>query len=160
MPADPFTPIILLVIGILLLLVEVAIIPGFGVAGIFGLILLAAGTVAIWAMFGATLGAASLVLSLIIAIVIVWLFFKSRASRRLIREEKVIGDSSQVPSLTHLVGRRGVVVKPLRPSGIAEVDGDPYDVVSEGQFIDQGAAVTVIRISTNSLVVEETEEGG
>ncbi len=160
MPSDPITPIALLVIGILLLLVEIVIIPGFGVAGIIGLILMGSGTVVIWATYGATWGAASLVISTLIAVVMVWLFFKSRASRFLVREKKIEGDSSDVPSLTHLVGRSGVVVKPLRPSGIAEVDGEPYDVVSEGQFIDQGTAVVVIRINTNSLVVEKVQEGG
>ena len=160
MSTDPITPIVLLVVGILLLLIEVAIIPGFGVAGVFGLFLLGIGTFMVWGMFGATMGALSLALSIIISMAVVWLFFKSRASRRLVREEKITGDSSDVPSLTHLVGRRGVVVKPLRPSGVVEVDGAPYDVVSQGQFIDQGTAVVVIRISTNSLVVEKEQEGG
>ena len=160
MPTDPLTPITMLVFGILLLLVEIAIIPGFGLAGVLGAILMGAGTVIIWVTHGAIPGAASLVLSAIISVVMVWVFFKSRASRLLVREKKIEGDSSDVPSLTHLIGRTGVVVKPLRPSGIAEVDGDPYDVVSEGQFLDQGVAVVVIRISTNSLVVEKVQEGG
>jgi len=143
-----------------MLLIEVAIIPGFGIAGVIGLILLGSGNVVVWGMYGATVGAGSMVLSAIISVLMVWMFFKSRAARRLIREEQITGDSSDVPSLTHLVGRTGTVTKPLRPSGTAEIDGDPYDVVSEGQFIDQGDTVVVIRISTNSLVVEKTREGG
>ena len=160
MQGDPVTPIVLLVLGILLMILEVAVIPGFGVAGVLGLILMGAGTLVVWAMYGATLGAGSLVLSVLLSILVVWLFFKSRASRRLIQENQITGDSSDVPSLTHLLGRTGIVSKPLRPSGIAEIDGEPYDVVSEGEFIGQGAAVIVIRISTNSLVVEKTQQGG
>ncbi len=157
--SDPITPVVLLVVGILLLVLEVAIIPGFGIAGIFGMILLGAGTVTIWAFYGATIGAASLVISAIISVLMIWLFFKSRASRRLIMEKQIEGDSSVVPSLTWLMDRPGVVTKPLRPAGIAEIDGDPYDVISEGEFIDQGVAVVVIGISTNSIVVERQREG-
>lgn len=157
---EGITPIGLLVVGILLMVIEVAVIPGFGIAGLLGLLLLGAGTVMVWVLYGAALGTGSLVLSIILSAVIIWFFFKSRASRRLQLEDKILGDSSSVPSLVHLVGRRGVVTKPLRPSGIAELDGEPYDVVSEGQFIDQGAAVVVVRISTNSIVVETSETGG
>jgi membrane-bound serine protease (ClpP class) len=160
MPTDPITPILLLVIGILMLLIKATVIPGFGVAGVIGLLLTGAGVVVVWSVYGATLGASSLVVSALISIALVWLFFRSGASRRLIREDKILGDSSSVPSLAYLIGRSGVVTKPLRPAGTIEIDNEPYDVVSEGQFIDQGEAVVVIRISTNSLVVEKTQEGG
>ncbi len=160
MPTDPTIPVLLLVLGLLLMVVEVAIIPGFGLAGVLGLILLGSGTVIIWAVYGATIGALSLLLSSVISALLIWIFFKSRASRLLVREEKILGDSSDVPSLTHLLGRTGVVTRPLRPSGTVEIDDEPYDVISEGQFIDQGAAVVVIRISTNSIVVDRQNEGG
>lgn len=160
MPTDPLTPIFLLVIGLLLMVVEVAIIPGFGLAGVLGVALLGSGTAILWIVHGATIGALSLVLSAVISVLLVWAFFKSRVSRLLVREEKILGDSSDVPSLTHLLGRTGVVTRPLRPSGTVEIDDEPYDVISEGQFIDQGAAVVVIRISTNSIVVDRQNEGG
>ncbi|MFH1533119.1 MAG: NfeD family protein [Pseudomonadota bacterium] len=160
MHGDPIMPIVLLVFGILLMIIEVAIIPGFGVAGVLGLILMGSGTLVVWTTYGAALGAGSLVLSVVLSILVVWLFLRSRAARRFIQEHQITGDSSDVPSLTHLVGRTGVVSKPLRPSGIVEIDGGPYDVVSEGEFIGQGASVVVIRISTNSLVVKKTQEGG
>lgn len=158
MPSDAVTPIILLVLGLLLLVIEVAIIPGFGIAGVLGTGLLVAGTAVVWAVYGAAIGAASLLLSAVISALVIWLFFKSRASRRLIMERQITGDSSAVPAMTWLMGRAGVVTKPLRPAGVAEIDDEPYDVISEGEFIDQGVAVVVIRINTNSIVVERQRE--
>jgi len=159
MTSDPVTPIVLLVIGLLLIVVEIAIIPGFGIAGVMGMALLGAGTVVIWSLYGATVGAASLVLSAVICVLVIWVFFRSRASRRLILEGQIKGDSSDVPTMTWLKGRQGVVTKPLRPAGTAVIEGDPYDVISEGEFIDQGVAVVVLRIDTNSIVVERQREG-
>jgi membrane-bound serine protease (ClpP class) len=44
-----------------------------------------------------------------------------------------------------LVGRSGVAQTDLRPSGTATVDGERLDVVTEGEWVKAGAAVTVIR---------------
>ena len=41
-------------------------------------------------------------------------------------------------------GRSGVARTPLRPSGTADIDGEPVDVVAEAEFIDQGAPIVVV----------------
>ncbi len=46
------------------------------------------------------------------------------------------------PSLT---GRGGVAFSDLRPSGIAVIDGQRVDVVSDGDYIPAGAAITIVR---------------
>ena len=37
------------------------------------------------------------------------------------------------------LGKRGTAASPLRPAGIAEIEGERVDVVSEGEFIEAGA---------------------
>ncbi len=54
-----------------------------------------------------------------------------------------------------LVGKSGRSVTPLRPSGIAEIEGERYSVVSEGELIKDGIEVVVVEIQGNSIVVEE-----
>ena len=48
----PTIIVIVLVVGLLLLFTEVAVVPGFGVAGILGILALGAGAVAAWTELG------------------------------------------------------------------------------------------------------------
>ena len=51
------------------------------------------------------------------------------------------------------LGRTGPAVSPLRPAGIAEVDGTRLDVVSDGDFIEALAEIEVTRVDGNRIVV-------
>ena len=55
-----------------------------------------------------------------------------------------------------LVGKTGLVLTELRPSGTAEVDGAPVDVVSEGAYIEKGEKVTIIAVNGSRVVVRKT----
>ena len=52
-----------------------------------------------------------------------------------------------------LAGARGVVEAPLRPAGIARIDGRRVDVVSRGEAIDAGTEVVVVEVSGNRVIV-------
>ena len=52
-----------------------------------------------------------------------------------------------------MLGQLGTVISPLRPSGIAEVGGKRMDVVSDGEFIEQGERVVINRVDGNRMVV-------
>ncbi|MGE0866029.1 MAG: NfeD family protein, partial [Vicinamibacterales bacterium] len=54
------------------------------------------------------------------------------------------------------LGRQGVARSPLRPAGIADIDGTRVDVVSDGAFIDAGTAITVTRVDGNRIVVRRS----
>jgi membrane protein implicated in regulation of membrane protease activity len=51
------------------------------------------------------------------------------------------------------LGKHGTTFSPLRPAGIAEIDGERVDVVSEGEFIDVGMPIVVTRVDGNRIVV-------
>jgi membrane-bound serine protease (ClpP class) len=57
-----------------------------------------------------------------------------------------------------LVGARGRALTELRPTGRAEINGEYYPVVSEGRWIERGAALKVVQVEGNRIVVEEEEE--
>ena len=82
--------------------------------------------------------------------------------RRLVLEETLTakeGFESTPASDRRWVGRRGTAVSPLRPSGIAAFDGERVDVVSEGMFIEAGAALDVIHVDGNRIVVRQARAG-
>jgi membrane-bound serine protease (ClpP class) len=60
------------------------------------------------------------------------------------------------PALDALIGQSGTVEAVLRPAGKVRLNGVTYDAVSEGGFLQTGATVKVLRVSSNGLVVRET----
>jgi membrane-bound serine protease (ClpP class) len=148
--------VLLLGIGLIALGVEVFLLPGFGVAGVLGIVLIAASILLSLVGAGPTTAdflqaAAILLASLIVtgAVLFGWLRHLPNSQRwggLFLRHSTQAGEGfiSALPR-ADLVGRRGVAATDLRPSGTATVDGERLDVVTEGEFIHAGATVTVIR---------------
>ena len=57
------------------------------------------------------------------------------------------------PEQDRLVGRQGTVTRELRPAGTVVIDGEPVDVVSEGDYIEKGRQVTVVAVTGGRVVV-------
>ncbi|MFO7900183.1 MAG: NfeD family protein, partial [Planctomycetota bacterium] len=56
-----------------------------------------------------------------------------------------------------LVGKEGVSLSALRPSGEARIDGRRYDVVTEGDLIEPGTKIVVHKADGNRIVVRRAE---
>jgi membrane-bound serine protease (ClpP class) len=135
-----------LALGLILLFTEVAIVPGFGVAGVLGVMALAAGAVAAWTELGPLWGGVTAGLSVVAAVgMLLWLP-RSRAARRVVLDHSQADATSQKDQ-SALVGRRGVTVTPLRPTGRVRFGRDEIDVVTEGEYIatNQEVEVTVVQ---------------
>lgn len=57
--------------------------------------------------------------------------------------------------VSELVGAQGIAVSVLRPAGKAQIEGQLYDVVSDGPYIQDGSQVTVVQAMGNRIVVRE-----
>jgi membrane-bound serine protease (ClpP class) len=160
--------------GLVLLVLEVSVIPGFGVAGALGIVALLAGLSLSLIGGGATWefilrAAGRVVFSLLIAIVasLAMLRFLPRLpfGRRLILETGLPtgqGYSSAPEGDKSWLGKSGTAVSPLRPAGIAEIEGERVDVVSDGELIEPGVPIVVTRVDGNRIVVRRhrsTERG-
>jgi membrane-bound serine protease (ClpP class) len=157
MPSDLLFAGILLLMGLFLTFLEVAVIPGFGLIGVAGFVSYAAGIGVVWVNHGSMWGLVSILVSLPLFALVFWLVSKSGITKRLVLTKNAEGDSSDVPELTHLLGRTGMATTALRPSGLALIDGTRYDVVADGDFLEKGAPVRVSRISTNSILVSRLD---
>jgi membrane-bound serine protease (ClpP class) len=58
-----------------------------------------------------------------------------------------------------LVGRVGVAKTKLRPAGRAVFDGEPYDVVTQGDYIESGTEVEIVEVESNRIVVRKARRG-
>ncbi len=151
--------------GIVLLAFEVFVIPGFGIAGALGIVALLAGLVLSMIGSGSTaqlmmLVSARVVFSLLVALAgsLLLLRFMTRLpiGRRLILDTGLAsaqGYASAPERDASWLGRQGVTRSMLRPAGIAEIDGERVDVVSNGELVEAGEPVEVIRVDGNRIVV-------
>ncbi|MBQ9638096.1 MAG: S49 family peptidase [Bacteroidales bacterium] len=163
--------ILLFVVGVVLLVLELFVIPGFGVAGISGIILMVGGlTLSMVANIGfdfshvptLTIGTslATVVVSITVALPLsIWLgkrLFESRFGQRiaLVEEQKVSDGYTVVEQgLAQLVGQRGRAASVLRPSGKVAVGEALYDAVAQYGFVDEDEPVVVVGCEHNSLIV-------
>jgi membrane-bound serine protease (ClpP class) len=79
--------------------------------------------------------------------------------RRLVLETDMqanLGYGSAPETDRRWLGRSGTAVSPLRPAGIAEIDGTRIDVVSDGEFIEAGTLIVVTRVDGNRIVVRRS----
>ena len=153
-------PIFLIGLGILLLFVEIILLPGFGAAGVPGILLIALGVGLVWLSSGwetALMYAGGVVIVTIpIAILGLWLAPRTKFGKSFILEAaEKSADGFQAPSqnLVNLVGKTGQAITPLRPAGAALIDGQRVDVVTGGEFIETDAEVEVIVVESNRVVV-------
>lgn len=155
-------PLLILMAGIVLLLVEMFVLPGFGVAGILGVLAMIAGAAIVLGgptpgPGDAALATFAVVSALTLLGVAAWAIVASRRGGykalfggTLDREG---GYLAAVPR-PELEGLQGVAVTDLRPAGTAEVAGERLDVVSDGGWIDAGTPVRVLHAEGYRHVVQ------
>lgn len=165
--------IIALFTGIVLILLEVFVIPGFGVAGITGVGLTVGSMVLIMinndffnfemvplddiiiaslAIFGGLTGG---VLLLFVGGV---RFSQSGVFRRISLTDvqaQSEGYTSNFNTHIDLVGKTGTAYTVLRPSGKIMIEDQLYDAFSRGDYIEKGDTVTVLEIEGSTLKVRK-----
>lgn len=144
----------LMTAGVVFLALEIFVIPGVGLAGALGTVLLIAGAVGAFAAFGPAGG----ILTSLVAVAAVsgalFVVAKTRVGRALVHQSAQERGSS-VPSYAELLDRRGRALTPLRPSGIVRIGETEIDVVTQGEYVDVGREVRVIEIEGGRVVVRE-----
>jgi membrane-bound serine protease (ClpP class) len=164
--------IIVFVLGFVLLFLEVFVIPGFGIAGIAGILAILFGLTAALidnatfefslAGFNSVAGPLLLVSLSITASVVLSLWITSRIGSKNSLFQRVALTSVQnvsdgflgVPEeITVLIDQTGIADTMLRPSGKVRINGKMYDAMSEFGYIDKGEAVRVTRSESGQIYV-------
>lgn len=168
-----YVEIILFGVGLILLLLEIFVIPGFGVAGILGIVCIVA-SLALSGIddftfeflpdfVGAIIRSLFFVIScsLISVFASIWLSRKLFGSRRLnfaLHAEQKVEEGFVGVDMTvkEEVGKEGIAFTDLRPAGKVEINDDVYDAVSNtGAFIQKGTRVKVIKYQAGQVYVEK-----
>ena len=169
--------ILIFLVGVLLLMLEIFVIPGFGVAGISGIILIFTAFILTMVFnvgfkfnFNPSLDAAAQVGTSALIVVLgttagfflsLWLGkklitadtrFGSLALKTELETDK--GFSAQDLRMQQYVGRTGVASTFMRPAGKINIDGEILEATSEHGLIDKGAEIVVVKFENAQLVVK------
>ncbi|NLK51351.1 MAG: nodulation protein NfeD [Syntrophomonadaceae bacterium] len=155
--------ILLFAVGLVLLIIEILVIPGFGIAGIAGLVAM------VISIFLASETPQQALITMSVAlvgtVVLLILGFRFMGRRdlwsRLIlrtRQENVEGYQAPSAQLEEYIGKVGVTLTHLRPAGTIEIENERVDVVTEGEYVPQGVAVKVVKIEGLRVVVRPEKE--
>jgi membrane-bound ClpP family serine protease len=148
--------ILLMLGGFFFMFMEIAIIPGFGMTGIIGIVLLLGGIIAAY-MKLSTFMAVLATLGGIFGVVLLmlWFFFvfpKTRLGKQFVLEadSSVENGYIAVDDNERYIGKTGVTTTVLRPSGIARIEGERVDVITDGEFVEKGVEIRVPRSKTGN----------
>lgn len=164
--------ILIFIIGIILIGLEIFVIPGFGIAGISGIILAITGLV-LSMLNNIKFDFSGVEFEdLLQALLIVFLGFTGAFVSGIYLTHKLIsttGPLSKIAlnttqdidngyigidaNLKNMVGKTGISDTILRPGGKVIIDNELYDAIAETSFIEKGTPIKVVRISSGQVVV-------
>lgn len=168
-----FWEILIVILGVGLIMVEIFVLPGFGVAGVAGGILLLLG------FFAAMVGnvgfnfphidqmrtelwtiLVTLILGITFIVSTIRYVMKTPVFGRLVltRSTDRASGYTSYENRDELKGQEGVALTNLRVSGTAKIGGRRVDVVSDGEYINKGSRVKVISTAAGQVVVTRIED--
>jgi membrane-bound serine protease (ClpP class) len=167
-----YTELLIVTIGVILMGFELFVFPGFGIAGIAGIICITAGLLLSLQDFvipdpdlpwekEILISNMLRVLSAMLGSFLFALFILRYVFPRLSKTvqgpylaETLADARLELPVATTLrTGQTGTAITLLRPSGKADIDGQRYDVVTQGDFVPKGSRIRVATIKGTKIVV-------
>jgi membrane-bound ClpP family serine protease len=146
--------ILLIILGLVLLMLEFAVIPGVTIAGVGGFLLLAASVYIAFAEMGRVAGFITLAVVLILSPIMVYYFFKSRAGKKMILDSKIDSKIENTAAGKFAVGDIGITIGRLAPMGKIRINGEVVEAQSDGTYINENTEIQVVHIHLNKIVVE------
>jgi membrane-bound ClpP family serine protease len=148
------TVISLLVFGLILVVAEIVFVPGTTLVGVIGFCFLIVGVGLSFRYFGGEAGWITLGITSVACGGLLYFSFTTDAWKRFSLKS---ASNSKVNEgeLDHLqVGMEGKTVSALRPMGKAELNNQTVEVKTNGDYLDSGSRVRIIKILMNQIIVE------
>ncbi|MEZ5004219.1 MAG: NfeD family protein [Chitinophagales bacterium] len=140
--------------GLLLISVEVFLVPGTTIVGVFGLIVLGVGVYFAFTEEGVTMGSSILLGSALLVAGLTYFGFK-RMENSQFNVKTIIDSKVNTFNYSNIeVGDEGKTLSALRPEGRAMIKEERVIVYSKGFYIDEDTAIVVVKIKDNKIFVE------
>ena len=151
--------IICFLVGIGLLILE-AFMPGFGLPGFSGIVLECITLVLTWKEHSAVATLGMLLVVLAVLAIAISMSLRSATTGKLSRSKLIHNETESneagyraTQDLEVFVGREGQTTTVLRPTGIADFEGVRLNVSSEGDYIQAGTKVRIIKVEGSKILV-------
>lgn len=146
--------ILLIVLGLVLIMIEFAVIPGVTIAGIGGFLLLGGSVYLAFTEYGTIPGFITLAVVLIATPFMIYYFFKSKSGKKMILESKIDGSIDSIILEKINIGDIGISIGRLAPGGKVKINDEVVEAQSTGMFIDQRTEIKVVKVLANKIIVE------
>jgi membrane-bound ClpP family serine protease len=148
----------LIVVGIIFLLLEILVVPGATVVGLFGLALVVAGVVVSFNHYGVETGVLTLAGTLVISLVAIGIALRSKTWKKAMHSSVLEGRVNVFEADKVLKGDEGIAVTRLNPMGKALIKDEYYEVRSHDNLIPENTPIKVIKVEGNKIIVKSKEE--
>lgn len=148
----------LIVVGIVFLLLEILVVPGATVVGLFGLALVVAGVVVSFNHYGVETGVITLAGTLVTSLIAIGVALRSNTWKKAMHSSTLEGRVNVVEADKVLKGDEGIAITRLNPMGKALIKEDYYEVRSLDNLIPENTQIIVIKVEGNKIIVKSKEE--
>jgi len=145
--------LLLILLGILLMLAEIFVIPGVGVVGIIGFVLMAVGVYLSYS-FGTTTGHITLAATAVVSTGLLVIAFQSKTWDRLAVKSQLTGKVNVLDAEQVKVGDVGLTVSRLAPMGKVKINDHYVEAKSFSTFIDESTPVEVVKVERSKIIVK------
>ena len=149
--------ITLIVLGFLLLLLELLVLPGIGVAAAGGFALLGVAVWRTYAEYGTVAGNWTLAGVVVGSVILIWFALRTKTWNRAALKSEIDGKADGQPDAPMYVGNQGVTVSRLAPSGKALINDDYFEVRTFGELIDPNHKIEVVKIDHRTIYVKPVD---
>lgn len=146
--------LVLIAVGLLMVLLEILVIPGGGVAGILGMAIMAVAVFLGYSRLGVPQGHYLLAGTILINIAVLALALRSKTWNRLMLVKNVDSRVNTYDETIIKVGDKGLTISRCTPSGKALINNEFYEVHSHSEFIDEEEEIEVTKIERNKIFIK------
>ncbi len=148
---------VLILIGLSFIVLEILVIPGQGIAGVIGLIIMAVGIWQTYVTFGSTSGHIVLGASFVLSVISLVLSLRSKTWKKMMLDSKISSKVNVIDGEKLKPGDIGKAISRLAPAGKAVFNEEYYEVHTYGSFIDQNTEVEVVSVEQNKIFVKQSK---
>lgn len=145
---------ILILIGLAFLVLEILVIPGTGIAGIIGFILIGIGIWQAYSVYGSMAGHYTLSGSIVLTVLMLILALRSKTWKRIMLNKNIDSRVNVIEENKLVIGEEGKAISRLAPMGKALFGNEYYEVRTTGEFIDNGEDILIEKIDGNRIFVK------
>lgn len=148
----------LILAGIVFLLLEIMVVPGATVVGLFGVVLVIAGVVVSFNQYGTEVGIITILGTLVVSLISIGIALRSNTWKKAMHSSALEGRVNVVEADMVIKGDEGISITRLNPMGKALIKEEYYEVTSKDNLIAENTPIMVVKVDGNKIIVKSKEE--